>query len=121
MNTGTRLRTVLAVAASLHTALMATDLTGFQNEQVDFWYKVISLVLNFVIVAIATYYNNDYTVAGMIGTDVTRKLKDDETLIVEIVDGDEEDEDQEADPEENEDGDEVLDPYEGDESGEVEH
>ena len=120
MNTGTKLRTVLAVAASLHTALMATDLTGFQNEQVDFWYKVISLVLNFVIVAIATYYNNDYTPEALVGTDITRKLKGDGTMVVEVVDGDEEDDD-EADPEEDEDGDEVLDPYEGDESGEVEH
>lgn len=119
MNTGTKLRTVLAVAASLHTALMATDLTGFQNEQVDFWYKVISLVLNFVIVAIATYYNNDYTPEALVGTDITRKLKGDETLVVEVVDGDEDDD--EADPEEDEEGDEVLDPYEGDESGEVEH
>ena len=120
MNTGTRLRTVLAVAASLNTALMATDLTGFQNEKVDFWYKIASLVLNFIIVAIATYYNNDYTTEGMIGTDITRKLKEDETLVVEVVDGDEDDEDDEPDPEEDEDGDDVLDPYEGDESGEVE-
>lgn len=119
MNTGTKLRTVLAIAASLHTALMATDLTGFQNEQVDFWYKVISLVLNFVIVAIATYYNNDYTPEALVGTDITRKLKEDETLVVEVVDGDDEAEDG-ADPEEDEDGDDVLDPYEGDENGEVE-
>lgn len=121
MNTGTRLRTVLAVAASLHTALMATDLTGFQNEQVDFWYKVISLVLNFVIVAIATYYNNDYTPEALVGTGITRKLKEDATIVVEVVDGDENDDDDEADPEEDEEGDETIDPYEGDESGEVEH
>lgn len=121
MNTGTKLRTALAVAASLHTALMATDLTGFQNEKIDLVYKVISLALNFVIVAIATYYNNDYTPEALVGTDITRKLKEDETLVVEVVDGDDEDDDDEADPEEDEDGDEVLDPYEGDESGEVEH
>jgi len=61
MNFGTKLRTVLAVATSLNTALMATDLTGFNNHTVDIIYKVVSIVLNFVIVACVTYYNNDYT------------------------------------------------------------
>ena len=61
MNFGTKIRTVLAVATSLNTALMATDLTGFGNHTVDIIYKVVSIVLNFVIVACVTYYNNDYT------------------------------------------------------------
>lgn len=61
MNFGTRIRTVLAVATSLNTALMATDLTGFNNEAIDTVYKIVSIVLNFVIVACVTYYNNDYT------------------------------------------------------------
>lgn len=75
MNAGTKLRTALVIATSLNTALMATDLTGFQNEQVNFWYKVISLVLNFIIVALATYFNNDYTEEACIGTGLTRDLK----------------------------------------------
>ena len=61
MNIGTKLRTVLAIATSLNTALMATDLTGFNNNTVDIIYKVVSIVLNLVIVACVTYYNNDYT------------------------------------------------------------
>lgn len=61
MNFGTRLRTILAIATSLNTALMATDLTGFNNAAVDTVYKIVSIVLNFVIVACVTYYNNDYT------------------------------------------------------------
>lgn len=61
MNIGTKIRTVLAIATSLNTALMATDLTGFNNHTVDIIYKVVSIVLNFVIVACVTYYNNDYT------------------------------------------------------------
>lgn len=61
MNFGTRLRTILAIATSLNTALMATDLTGFNNGAVDMVYKIVSIVLNFVIVACVTYYNNDYT------------------------------------------------------------
>lgn len=61
MNIGTKIRTVLAIATSLNTALMATDLTGFNNHTVDIIYKVVSIILNFVIVACVTYYNNDYT------------------------------------------------------------
>ena len=61
MNFGTKLRTILAIATSLNTALMATDLTGFNNAAVDMVYKIVSIILNFVIVACVTYYNNDYT------------------------------------------------------------
>ena len=75
MNVGTKLRTVLAIATSLNTALMATDLTGFNNHTVDIIYKVVSIILNFVIVACVTYYNNDYTEEGETGTNMTRELK----------------------------------------------
>ena len=61
MNIGTKIRTILAVATSLNTALLATDLTGFNNPTLDTIYKVVSIILNFVIVACCTWYNNDYT------------------------------------------------------------
>lgn len=120
MNTGTKLRTVLAMATVINDATIAAGVSGFENPTVDMIYKILSFAATAIVLFINTYYNNDYTVAGMIGTDITRKLKEDGTMVVEVVDGDEDDDD-EPDPEENEDGDEVLDPYEGDESGEVEH
>lgn len=104
---GTILRTALVIATSLNTALMATDLTGFQNEKVDFWYKIASLVLNFIIVAIATYFNNDYTEEAIIGTDITRRLKNDPDIAIEVL-TDEDDIDEAEDPEELEDGDEII-------------
>ena len=61
MNFGTKLRTILAIATSLNTALMATDITEFNNPKLDIAYKVVSILLNFIIVACVTYYNNDYT------------------------------------------------------------
>ena len=61
MNFGTKLRTILAVATSLNTALMATDITEFGNHTLDIIYKVVSIILNFVIVACVAYYNNDFT------------------------------------------------------------
>ena len=72
MNFGTRLRTVLAVATSLNTALMATDITGFGNPTIEFIYKIVSIVLNFIIVACVTYYNNDYT---EIATEYTGEMR----------------------------------------------
>lgn len=76
MNTGTIIRTILAVATCLNTALMATDIAQFHNPKLDLAYKIISVVLNFVIVACVTWFNNDYTEEACIGTGVTRQLKD---------------------------------------------
>ena len=103
---GTKLRTVLAIATSINTALIAMDLSGFENEQVDFWYKIISLILNFIIVAITTYFNNDYTNAGKVGTDVTRALKANPDLAVEYYDNDIEEGDDDEDLEDDDDDDE---------------
>ena len=94
MDFGTKLRTVLVIVSSLNTALMATDLTGFNNPTVDLIYKIVSLIFNFVIVALTAYFNNDFTAEGMMGTNVTRTLKADPTMVVELRDGDEDDEDE---------------------------
>ncbi len=75
MNTGTIIRTILVIATCLNTAMLSTDFAQFHNPKVDFAYKVISVVLNFVIVACATWFNNDYTPEACIGTGVTRQLK----------------------------------------------
>lgn len=75
MNFGTKLRTILAVATSLNTALMATDITEFGNGTLDMVYRIVSIVLNFVIVACVTYYNNDYTEDACIATGEMRAKK----------------------------------------------
>ena len=100
MNEGTHLRTALVIATCLNTALIATDVTQFENPTVNLIYRIVSVILNFIIVALATYYNNDYTNAGEIGTVITRKIKEDPTLIVEVIDGDDVDDedDDEDDP-----------------------
>ena len=85
MNFGTKLRTILAIATSLNTALLATDLTGFNNPHIDGAYKIVSIILNFIIVACVTYYNNDYTVEGATGTKITREMKQNKNLEVETV------------------------------------
>lgn len=75
MNAGTIIRTVLVVATCLNTALMATDVAQFQNATLNLIYRVLSVVLNFIIVFCATWFNNDYTEEGEIGTILTRQLK----------------------------------------------
>lgn len=61
MNKGTKIRTALAIAVSIHTALAATDVTGFSNATLDTVYKAASIIVNFIVIALNTYYNNDYT------------------------------------------------------------
>ena len=75
MNFGTKLRTVLAIATSLNTALMATDITEFNSPALDITYNVVSIILNFIIVACVTYYNNDYTEDACIATGEMRAKK----------------------------------------------
>lgn len=90
MNKGTKLRTILAIATSLNTALLATDITGFNNETINTIYTVASIVLNFIIVAIATYYNNDYSPEACEGTGYTRLLKEQKEEYADLLEGNEE-------------------------------
>ena len=87
MNFGTKIRTVLAVATCLNTALMATDIAQFNNPKLDLAYKIISVILNFIIVACVTWFNNDYTPEACEGTGLTRMLKAEEDEIGVNVDG----------------------------------
>lgn len=75
MNKGTKIRTILVIATCLNTALLSTDFAQFHNQTLDLIYRILSVALNFVIVACATYFNNDYSEEACIGTGVTRQLK----------------------------------------------
>lgn len=86
MNFGTKIRTILAVATCLNTALMATDVAQFHNPKLDLAYKIISVILNFVIVACVTWFNNDYTPEAALGTGLTRQLKEGEDGLDIVVD-----------------------------------
>lgn len=75
MNFGTKIRTILAVATCLNTALMATDVAQFHNDTVNLIYRILSVILNFIVVACVTWYNNDYTPEACEGTGLTRQMK----------------------------------------------
>lgn len=76
MNKGTKIRTILVIATCLNTALMSTDFAQFHNPTVDMAYRIVSVILNFIIVAAATWFNNDFTPEACEGTGLTRQLKE---------------------------------------------
>lgn len=108
MNDGTKLRTILAIATSLNTALIATDITEFQNEVIDTAYKAASVLLNFIIIAICTYYNNDFT---QIASEHTGRMRLEKEQNAGIIHGEDFTDEPEEDEEEDGDG---LDPDEAD-------
>ena len=108
MNLGTKLRTILIIATCLNTALMATDVTGFHNAVLDAIYTWMSIILNFIIVALATYFNNDYT---QIASEHTGRMRLEKEQNAGIIHG--EDFTDEPGEDEEEDGD-GLDPDEAD-------
>lgn len=67
MNKGTKLRTVLRVAASLqNTAVILTaSVNAFAGEYHIGWlvfaWALFAIICDFVVSALTTYYNNDYT------------------------------------------------------------
>lgn len=76
MNNGTKIRTALAIATSVNMALATIDVAQFGNEKANMAYKVISVLVNAVVVGLVAYYNNDYTVEGETGTKITRGMKE---------------------------------------------
>ena len=75
MNKGTRIRTALAVAMAFYVALYKVDVTDFGNDTVNLIYQILMKLATFVVIFLVTYFNNDFTEAGAIGTGVTRQIK----------------------------------------------
>lgn len=61
MNTGTKFRTVLAIAIAFYTAVLKTDVADFGNDIVNLIYQIVMKLATFVVIFLITYYNNDYT------------------------------------------------------------
>lgn len=120
MNTGTKERTAARILTSIGT-VMAVWKVVFEfvlAEVGEVWIAaLVATIIACIVIAVdawTTYFNNDYTAEGEIGTSITRDLKEDPTLVVEIKDEDEDDDDE--DDEDDEDGDVEI----GDGSDEVE-
>lgn len=77
MNAGTKIRTALRIAVSLNTAVYAV--TAAVGQLGWGWltvaWAVLTIISDFAVAFITTYYNNDYTVEGATGTAITREMK----------------------------------------------
>lgn len=81
MNNGTKIRTVLRIATSLQNAavMVTAAVTGLCEQYhltvlMVVWI-IFTILCDFFISAITTYYNNDYTEEACLGTGKTRQLK----------------------------------------------
>ena len=71
----TIVRVILALAAVINDAAIASGIASFANPTLDYWYKIVSFIFTAVVMFIVTYYNNDFTEEGALGTAYTRQLK----------------------------------------------
>lgn len=99
MNRGTRLRTIARVIASLNTAVYAVtaSVNGLGFTKLTLLWTILTIVVDFAVAFVTTYYNNDYTIEGEVGTIHTRELKERRN---EIMSEYEEPEDSEVDDDE---------------------
>lgn len=77
MNTGTKIRTALRIAVSLNTAVYAvTAAVGNLGwGWLTITWAVVTILSDFAVSALTTYYNQDFTVEGDTGTKITREMK----------------------------------------------
>lgn len=75
MNKGTKIRTALAVLTTINTMLAVTDVAQFGNEKLNMAYKIVSVIVNALVVGINTWYDNNYTPEACEGTGWTRQQK----------------------------------------------
>ena len=77
MNTGTKIRTALRIAVSLNTAIYAVSAAvgalGF--GWLTMAWTIFTILSDFAVSALTTYFNQDYTQEACIGTGITRQLK----------------------------------------------
>ena len=55
--------------------LAVTDVAQFGNEKLNMAYKIVSVIVNALVVGINTWYDNNYTPEACEGTGWTRQQK----------------------------------------------
>ena len=78
MNKGTKIRTAARVIVSLNTAVYAVSasVNGLGFGKLAILWAILTIASDFAVAFITTYYNNDYTIEGVVGTIQTRELKE---------------------------------------------
>lgn len=75
MNNGTKVRTIALAVAYINQVMSTIGVVDLGNDTANLVYKIISLIFTILAGAFALYYNNDFTVEGMTGTQITREMK----------------------------------------------
>lgn len=75
MNTGTKVRTIAFAIACVNQAIASVGAVDLGNATANLVYNIISLAFTIIAGAFALYYNNDFTVEGQTGTQITREMK----------------------------------------------
>jgi hypothetical protein len=78
MNFGTKLRTIARIVASLNTAVYAVSasVAGLGFGKLTLLWTILTIIVDFGVAFVTTYYNNDYTPEGQTGTMLTREMKE---------------------------------------------
>lgn len=76
MNKGTKIRTIAFAVACVNQAISSIGAVDLGNETANLIYRVFSLACTIVAGSFALYYNNDFTIEGTIGTQLTRDMKE---------------------------------------------
>lgn len=75
MNTGTKIRTFAFAIACVNQAIAGVGAVDFGNATANLIYNIISVAVTIIAGSFALYYNNDFTVEGATGTQITREMK----------------------------------------------
>lgn len=75
MNRGTRIRVIAFAVACVNQSIASVGAVDLGNETANLVYNIISLVFTIIAGAFALYFNNDFTVEGQTGTQITREMK----------------------------------------------
>lgn len=75
MNTGTKIRTILAIIAIVNTIVAIFDVVTFVNPMINIAYKIISALFMAVVLFISHYFNNDYSIEHAEATGYARLRK----------------------------------------------
>ena len=80
MSTGTKLRTALRIAVSLNTAIyaVAAAIGDLNIGKLSLAWMALTIISDFVVSALTTYYNNDYTEEACEYTGMMRQAKNEE-------------------------------------------
>lgn len=80
MDKGTKIRTALRIAVSLNTAIyaVAAAIGDLNIGRLSFAWMVMTIISDFVVSALTTYYNNDYSEEACEYTGLMRRAKEEE-------------------------------------------